>query len=114
MCWSGNIEASTTATYLPVLYSRGTEPNQLSNFYLELRSLAQDDPEDYAGWEGLDEASDGDGGDGGGPDTGSGSEANGNGSSNGAKKRGKKRRPGEAGLASAGGAGAGGRGTKKR
>lgn len=98
------------------------EPIQLANFYLELRTLAQDDPEDYAGWEGLEEASDEEGGDGGGgTDTGSGSESNGNGNGNGnsnsVKKRGKKRRIGEAGLSLAGGAaagGRGGRGTKKR
>ncbi|CAM9410652.1 unnamed protein product [Ectocarpus sp. 8 AP-2014] len=62
-------------------------PVELSAFYMELRRLAQDDPEDYAGWEGLEEAvSDGqDGGGGGETDAGSGSD------NNAPKKRGKKR-----------------------
>lgn len=60
---------------------------QLASFYLELRGLAQDDPEDYAGWEGLEEALDGeDGGGGGETDAGSGSDNGKN-----AKKHGKKR-----------------------
>lgn len=60
---------------------------QLATFYLELRALAQDDPEDYAGWEGLEEALDGEDGGAGGAetDTGSGSDAGH------AKTRGKKR-----------------------
>ena len=66
---------------------------QLASFYLELRGLAHDDPEDYSAWEGVmepDSAADGDGG-------GSGGEA-GAGSVEGGlqgtdeKKRGKKRR----------------------
>lgn len=68
---------------------------------MELRRLAQDDPEDYAGWEGLEEAvSDGqDGGGVGETDAGSGSD------NNAPKKRGKKR-----GLASS----TGGARAKKR
>eukprot|EP00752_Nemacystus_decipiens_P012313 g10918.t1 len=91
-------------------------PQELASFYLDLRSLAQADPEDYAGWEGMEEALEGvDGG--GETDTGgSGSDNNGDGSGT-ARKRGKKRGPGEAGFGSAGGGagrGGGGRGTKKR
>ena len=66
---------------------------QLASFYLELRGLAHDDPEDYSAWEGVmepDSAADG-GGSGG--ETGAGL-AEGGLPGMDEKKRGKKRRRG--------------------
>ncbi|CAM9883902.1 unnamed protein product [Ectocarpus sp. 13 AM-2016] len=92
---------ATAATSAADILDSGS-PVDLSAFYMELRRLAQDDPEDYAGWEGLEEAvSDGqDGGGGGETDAGSGSD------NNAPKERGKKR-----GLATSTG---GARATKRR